>query len=86
MTKPQLQGNSTRATGLDRPLLVSCQQFNGKFDFTQIDLLCEAAVLHTCATANFATVQGGKHRQHIIELFATTGILTKKKFILKMYI
>ena len=27
--------------------------------------------------AKFATAQGGKHRQHVIELFATKGIVIK---------
>ena len=31
--------------------------------------------------ANFATAQGGKHRQHVIELFAIKGILIKTNLI-----
>ena len=44
---------------------------------------CNVTLLHHYATANFATAQGGKHEQQIIELFATKGILIKTNLFKK---
>ena len=49
-------------TGLHRPLFISCQQFGGKFDFTQINLLCEAAVLHK-------GLSGGTRVQYFLKVY-----------------
>ena len=49
----------------------------------RLELISNLMVLETCAMTHFATVQGGKHRQHIIELFAIKSIQLKQIYLNK---
>ena len=69
----QLQSNCDDTVETD---IISDVLLNNKVG-GQLELISNLMVGETCATAHFATAQGEKHRQHVIELFAIKGILIK---------